>query len=406
MARNRIGVIGVGSAGIQTLAHMLAFSGKEYEVVSIYNPSIPGIGVGESTNESFIHALENGCDFEWTEDMKHLDATVKHCTQWHNWRENDFRTPLLGGAAAIHFNTFKLKDFALPRMKQKWGDRFSELCGNVDSMSQDENHVTLVIDGEEHKFDYVFDCTGFPKEYPEDDYELVEGIHLNHCIAHNKPDEKNNWGYTLHQATKNGWMFGIPLTSRTTYGYMFNDTMTTMEDAKEDFAKTIDVPVENIVEAEFKFRPYYTKKLIDGRIINNGNKAVFFEPMVANSIHLYDIINRYAIDYIICGIEAEDINKDFMIRCGVMLHTFHFHYHKGSNFDSVFWDNVKKDSPKFLEESETWNNFVKLMTEWHYEENSYRNIDNIPHGVTAWHPKAMYRLDKSMGHNYFKEKED
>mgnify|MGYP000394363711 CR=1 FL=1 len=43
---------------------------------------------------------------------------------------------------------------------------------------------------------------------------------------------------------------------------------------------------------EYHFKSYYAKQFLNGRIIKNGNAAIFFEPMSAFSLFLYDKINR------------------------------------------------------------------------------------------------------------------
>ena len=55
---NKLAVIGVGSAGIQSLCHFLAWLDKSWEIYSIHSPKIPISGIGESTNPRFLDAKQ------------------------------------------------------------------------------------------------------------------------------------------------------------------------------------------------------------------------------------------------------------------------------------------------------------------------------------------------------------
>jgi predicted dehydrogenase len=84
----RIAVIGIGSAGIQTLAHFLPFLPVDSEMVAIYDPAIKNLGIGESTNPSFTTAIERGLNFDILNDLDKLDGTYKLGTTYINWRDH------------------------------------------------------------------------------------------------------------------------------------------------------------------------------------------------------------------------------------------------------------------------------------------------------------------------------
>ena len=231
----KLGVIGIGSAGVLSLSYFIANLDKDWQVVSIHDPATPILGIGESTNPTFVEVLQNAFAFNLIDDLEELESTVKFSTKWINWREHSFYTPLLGGAVAIHFNNRKLKDFAFTRLKQYWKEKFQVLEGKVESVVNNNNQVDVIVNGELYQFDYILDCTGFPKDYNED-YQVMDYMPTNRAIVHSK-HLPANWGYTGHRATKNGWMFEIPLTTRQTFGYLFNDNITSKEEAQEDFSK-------------------------------------------------------------------------------------------------------------------------------------------------------------------------
>ena len=176
-------IVGVGTAGIQSLSHFLSFLGKDWNVFSIRDPEISPIGIGESTNPNFVLGIERGMDFNIIEDLEAINGTLKFGTKYSNWRCLDFVNPFIGGNVAVHFDSSKFSEFSLPRLSSRWGDRFKEIVGSVTSIENVENNVRVVVNGNKYIFDYVIDCTGFPKSYK--DYYLVPDAPVNRCLVHN-----------------------------------------------------------------------------------------------------------------------------------------------------------------------------------------------------------------------------
>jgi tryptophan halogenase len=348
----KFAVIGLGTAGIQSIAHYLYYLPNDWTVTSINNPQKPIVGIGESTNPVFITALENALDFNLYDELieGNLNSTIKFGTYMQNWREKDFINPLIGGTVAIHLDTFKLQEFALPKFRSKWNEKFKELQGEVTSVIDLGDKVLITVDGIDHTFDYVMDCRGFPTSY--DDYTVLPEL-TNHCLVHNVLIGSDTKA-TGHIATKDGWMFVVPLKNRTSYGYLFNDSITDLNTAKENFSKEINVPIIELNNIEYKFKPYYSNNIIKNRICLNGNKAVFFEPMFANSLFMYTVINRRFMEVIKQNnlnneIENNEVKELVKNVYGMIC----YFYHGGSSFDTPFWNYVSFNSNLFL------NNFPK-----------------------------------------------
>jgi tryptophan halogenase len=338
----KLAIIGLGSAGIQSICHFLSYLNKDSEVWSIYDPNIKILGIGESTNPSFTTMLELGTDFDIMRDLNELDATYKLGTYYINWRKQEFLNPLLSGSLAIHFNNFKLKDYAIPRLKDKWREKFKVLEGKVDFINNNINNVEIYINNKVYSFDFLIDCRGFPESY--NDYHVFDDAPVNSALVHNIYGVSKSWNYTVHKATKDGWMFEVPLSSRHSYGYLYNKNITSVEQARINFSKEIGVELTDLENIEYNFKSYYTKNLIENRIIKNGNRSVFFEPMFANSLWLYDQVNRIAWDYINQKVD-QDLGNYHFVDCCVMVHDMiHFHYHGGSIFNSDFWQEIPKIS--------------------------------------------------------------
>jgi hypothetical protein len=398
----KIAVIGVGSAGIVCISHLLAWlKGSEWQITSIHNPKKNILGIGESTNPSFTNNLEYGLNFDYNTDLTPLNGTIKFGSKFVGWRNHEFINPLMGGAVAIHFNSSKLQAFAFDRFNTQWKNKFNELIGDVSEIKSDSTCATITVDGVNHEFDFVIDCSGFPKSYEE--YEIIHPETVNRCLVHNIDEDNestNQWNYTLHKATPDGWMFGVPLTNRKSYGYLFNDNITDVSDAKKNFANIINVPEDKLDDIEYKFKSYRAKKLIDGRIIKNGNAACFFEPLSANSLFIYDTINKLIIDYIEDGdlSKADECNYNFYGVSNQVITMIHFFYKGGSTYKTDFWNITSKKSEKFIETDSTFMEIQKHLTKM----NSDRHYYPI---VSIFNSKNFILLDSDshFGYNTFKK---
>lgn len=391
--KKRLGIVGVGSAGILALCHFLPHLDKDWEIVSIYDPTKPILGIGESSNPSFITALEKAAEFNMLEHSHELDGTYKFGTMWKNWRDHQFLGPLLGGSAAIHFNNFKLREFIIPRLKRIWGDKFSTITGNVDELTNVGTHVKLVVDGVEHALDYAMDCRGFPTNW--NNYHVCPTMQVNHALVHNI-EKPGDWEYTGHRATRNGWMFEIPLTTRQSYGYLFNDKITNIEDAKQDFSNEINVPVEELQDIEYKFQSYYSTAVCDGRIMKNGNRAIFFEPISATSIFVYDQANKLFFNYLIGHFKTkEEVNNNFVDVAKAIEELIYWFYHGGSIYDTPFWQNAKSTLAPIVQSSSLLRTLIPSFRKW--------NSNSTPVYAETWFyaPHLMKKLDRDFGFNYF-----
>lgn len=391
-------VIGAGTSGIQSVCHYLAFLGSHgWTITLIHSPNINTLGIGESTNPPFLESLEDAANFNIIDDLPELDATLKFGTRYAKWRDDTFTIPVLTGHAAVHINTFKLQKFVLPRLKSIWGDKFQIIEGTVSSVENTEDSVQVIVDDQELHFDFAVDNRGFPASY--DDYHVIEDNPVNYALVHNKP-ETATWHATLHQATPDGWMFGVPLTSRTSYGYMFNSNTTTREQAKINFSKEIDVPVEQLDNIEYKFKSYYIKKVLDKRILKNGNRAVFFEPMFANSLFLYKHTDKLFISYIKHGIPESHVNNVFIDMAKDVEEVICYFYHGGSQHDTEFWNAVKPYASKKLESSKSFQ-IMKSVARRQYKNKQFDPEINDYSWVFA--EKHMMYIDEKLGYNYFSQ---
>jgi len=389
----KLGVIGAGTAGILTLTHFCTWLDNSWKVYSIHDPKKKILGIGESTNGGFVNVLQLGLDFALghPSDMAFLDATLKFGSLFHNWRKEDMLNPLLDGSTAVHFNNFKFREFAYGRLERLWPQKFRSLEGEVQKLKSLPDRVSAVIDGQEHEFDYVMDCMGFPDDFAG--YTMSDCTPVNRCLIHNQKPPYEFKPYTDHIAHKHGWMFGVPLQSRKTYGYLFNDNMISKEAALEDMRQ--ELGVEKIEGGEYLFKCYYANSIIEGRICKNGNKALFFEPLVANSIFLYIFTARQFYDFITGTADETASNAAFVKMVQQMEDLITYYYQGGSIHDTEFWRFASQKSKKRLETREP---FHQLMA-------TYRDLRSrglLQHGPAyALAPHNWRLIDDALGYHSF-----
>jgi tryptophan 7-halogenase len=389
-----VAIIGAGTAGILSACYCCSNLGKGWAITSIYDPSKKILGIGESSNPSFISALEEAINFNIHDDLPALDATHKFGTKFINWRKNDYLFPLIEGNCAIHFNNFKLQELVFPRLKKAWPKKFSEILGSVSSVENKIDYVEVVVDNVTYEFDYVIDCRGFPEDYS--DYHIEDRLPVNHCLVHNF-NEPGEWKYTGHRAHQNGWMFEIPLTTRKSYGYLYNDSITTKDHALDDFSKEIGIDKADWQGIEYKFKPFYSKNVFDGRIMKNGNRAIFFEPISATSIFSYDQANRIFIAYLIGQIkDVETVNKEFTSVAEAVIDIICYFYHGGSNYDTDFWKYAQNITTSRVKDSK----MLRVLVP-EYKEALRRDLPKS--GPTwFWKAKDILKFSEAFGYNYFK----
>jgi hypothetical protein len=386
-----IAVIGVGTAGILSLSHILGYMPKDWAVTSIFDPSIPILGVGETAGPIVLQSLFKGCNFTFA-DIDQLDGTFKYGSHFINWRENDVKVNVLPPEVGIHFNNFKLKEYALPRFAEIHGDRFRQLQGSVSNIVSYNDHADIQVDSQTFSFDWIIDCRGYPTDYT--DYSISDVIPVNHCLVNMIP-EPGSWEWTYHTAHKNGWMFGIPLQSRQGWGYLYNDTITAREDAVDDIAERFNTPKEQLTLKEFSFKNYFAKEFMVGKVLKNGNRALFFEPIEAMSGYFYDQVMKHFFDVLLGERTALSINTE-LNRIAEDLETFiAYLYHGGSTYDSEFWKITKAKCSKHIQQDERFNWYMDLLK----DAASMRDRTDLKLYGT-WNSTNWIDFDKNLGYHY------
>ena len=338
-------VVGAGTVGVMSVLHFLYYS--KHKITCIHSSTKDILGIGESSNVQLPDLLWKSIQLN-PYNEKDLELSFKYGVKYQNWREKDFFSPIIPNEYAIHFDNFRLAKVCFEKCKKIYKERFEEkdiVVNDIDSLKKD--------------YDFIIDCRGYPDDYS--DYYMSE-LPLNHCLVKAIP-EKGSFDFTYHYAHRNGWMFGIPLKTRQGWGYLFNDRLTSIDDAVENISEIFNEKTEYSNLREFKFKPYRCKTFLKDNILKNGNRAIFYEPLEALSGVFYDKINRTSFDYL-CGNRSEDQVNVEINQAALQYERFiAFVYHGGSIYNSAFWqDAVKRckniigdyDFSKNLKHKDVW----------------------------------------------------
>jgi hypothetical protein len=389
---NNIAVLGAGTAGLISCCHLLAWLPSEYTVTLIHDPLLPILGIGESTSTQIPYSLYYGTGFHVLDKDNFLDSTVKHGVKYVNWRDREIFTKIPTPYHAIHFNNYKLKEFCIQEFNNRWGSKFEEIQGALKIIDNTEKNVKVLINDQPFEFDYVIDCGGYPTDYS--DYDILDTIPVNHCLVHTV-EQKGDWNFTYHIAHRHGWMFGIPLQTRQGWGYLYNDKITTKAEAIENLTELLpNVDVNKL--REFQFKNYRAKKFIDNRIVKNGNKSLFYEPLEALSGWFYDQVIRSFCDVAVTKkLSREDMNQRLYTIAQDYELFICYMYHKGSTFDTNFWSDAKEKCSNRLNSSTKFKNNVKFLQQIKSEHYSNQSVVQ-PFSYDVWK-----MIDKDFGFNYF-----
>jgi hypothetical protein len=317
----KITIIGRGNAGCISAMHFAHFrntTNKKVEIELIYDSTIPPVPTGQGTTVDFPDLLFRTF---FTDYINKFPTTIKNGIMYENFGSKNKKIfhPFALGRYALHFEPKSFQDYVCNNL-------------NIDFNETDEN----IKDYDEIDSDYIIDCRGTPKEL--DGYEKLVNP-LNCSLLSSLPKKENDVEYTRSIAHKNGWCFYIPLPDKTSLGYLFNDTITSVDEAIEDFKKEFKVQKINKV---FPFKQYVLKEpIINERVMVNGNKLFFLEPLEATAMGCYIKASRFYFDYIFNGVDKKLTKlkvKDYVYK---LQNFILWHYATGSVYDTIFWKHAK-----------------------------------------------------------------
>ena len=251
---------------------------------------------------------------------------------YKNWarNNNDFLYKLGGNAMSYHYEPGLLRDTFLK----------SNIVNFIEGNFEPKDIPK--------EYDLVFDCRGRTANN-WNEYDMVESP-VNCCLLGRVNCPRGPEVWTENIATPDGWCFKIPLMDGYSYGYVFNDKITSIEEAKINFEKLFNVKTTNVVP----FNNYIAKNFTDdNRIFKNGNRLFFFEPLESTATPMYGNFVQIMIEGIFTG-ELEKKKNEYREKIYEVHDWILWHYYYGSNYNTKFWKYAQelsrshKYSQKFL----------------------------------------------------------
>jgi tryptophan halogenase len=371
MNRKKITILGAGNAGCVTALGYIwinKLSGADTEIELIYDPNSSPEVVGQATLIDHPLLLWKIVGFDWYNNNIH--ATFKSGILYEGWgQKNDkWFHPFPPGTMGMHYCPWLMQKTVLE------SGAFKVIEDRIDNYDD--------IDS-----DFIFDCRGKPDDFSN--YHILD--HPINSVILGQPNwDTSNEYWSRHVATPDGWTFVIPTRSTSPsnnycVGYCYNKDITSKEDAEKNFLSMFDVNIKKHIE----FKNYVAKNpIIDNRIILNGNRLFFLEPLESSSSQSYFTWALMTQNFIMNG---DQNPSKYILDYIKKTHNFIlWHYQMGSKYETPFWDYAKKFSfedpffDKCLEYVKTNPNHVLPgLTDVSYAQWHAYNIKNWYDGVAG-----------------------
>ena len=349
----RIAVVGRGTAGslaAASVTNLLPDGG--HELHHIYDSRIPVIGVGEGSWPSLVQQLQQLTKLSHETVQKRLNGTRKYGVAFEGWGRNnrDF----------THYFTPQQVSYAYHLSADLMAEMLHEstharhIDAKVLNITRVEGGARVEFEGlaPEH-YDLVFDARGFPRELHPDQHIDISFIPTNTAVIRRCPSiiEEERDGpvlqptYTRAVARPHGWIFVIPLTAHTSYGYIFNRDVSNLAEVESDFDAFLETDGVSEFEqrAVIQFPNFVHRQIFDGAVARIGNAAAFMEPLEATAIVSAQLqvgmVLQIRLNRSIENLErdAPMVNR-FLINNMLCYGLFvGWHYSCGSKYDSGFW---------------------------------------------------------------------
>ena len=350
----RVAVVGQGTAGSLAAASVTRLLPEgDHELHHIYDSRIPVIGVGEGSWPSLVQQLQQLTDLPHETVQRRLKGTRKYGVAFEGWGRSDRDFTHYFTPQQVSYGYHLAADRMAELLQE--GTKAHHIDAKVNGIErvQGEGAEVEFEDGSRERYDLVFDARGFPRQLDPDRHIDISFIPTNTAVIRRCPaiirDERDGpvrqHTYTRAVARPHGWVFVIPLTAHTSYGYIFNRDVTDLADVESDFDRFLDADGVREFEqrAVISFPNFVHRQIFDGAVARVGNSAAFMEPLEATAIvsaqlqigmvlHIRlnrsieqlegdsPVVNRFLVNNILC----------YGLFVG-------WHYSCGSNYDSDFW---------------------------------------------------------------------
>ena len=318
----KIAIIGAGNAGCISALHFYYYSHDKYEIEIYHSPGEHPIErVGQGTVVPPGATIAGVLDLNWYAPENPIGATFKSGILYEGW----------GKTKDEIFHSFPMYNMSMHYVPQKLSNAVLE-SGLFKVKQQTINDPEKEIDA-----DMIIDCRGRHNR-DKDNYEPLINP-LNSALLYRKEGRDPYLHYTRTVATPNGWTFVVPNSDSVSYGYLYNNTITSKEDATEDFLERFELPE---IDGDLTFENYIAKNVCVGeRTFLNGNRCGFLEPLEATATGFYQNVCQAIYCTTIGAIPRQSVNtyvREEMFRLEKFIL---WHYQFGSKYDTPFWKYAK-----------------------------------------------------------------
>ena len=407
--KKRVIVVGAGTAGVIVASLLQQHYGDVVEITVIYDGAKDSIGVGEGTRIDINDYLKK-INLSGIDLIKNAEATIKLVIQFRNW------LPKSSYFHPFHWKETKSQRIQLPNnittshCFYEMMTKFSidsllsyDDCSTVPSTLKEdyayhidgvlfsryirsifkktiqfiEDKVVDVICNENSiasirlenngilTGDYYIDCSGFSKllygKLNNLKWKDVSSIlPINRALIQQIPIKScaDIPSHTVSEATKDGWIWQIPVGSRYGTGYLYSSNFTTDDKARIEFDNWLNKNHNERLTSDriIKYDSGYYENFCASNCAAIGLASGFVEPLEATGITLIFRQIEYLIkhDVIFSNIEynRQSASKENKLFYEELISFIDLHYCT-NRIDSEFWEyktNTKTEYVRNFEE--------------------------------------------------------
>lgn len=395
--KKHIVILGGGTAGFYTALYMNKIL-PTCEITLIRDVEIGIVGVGEATTPHFSNSLVNFLGLNIFEILKETNGSIKNGIKFVNWNgdgqsyfhpfgewisnfsvENIWNSQshpvflqqciskgkaikdysyahrlseknqidLFNLGWALHFDAALMARYLEKKSLERGINIIDEKYKSANFDSDDYIESLNFESGNKLNCDFVFDCSGFRREligklFKEKWHSYKKYLPMNTAIPF-WLDTEILEPYTTSTAMKNGWMWKIPLPSRTGLGYIFDNNYITVEQAKNEVEEYLNQSIEirKIIEFDAgKFENVWVKNCMAIGLSSN-----FLEPLESTSLWLTVSQLETVKDFINDifrpnNLVQKSFNEIISTNVDECMYFIYLHYMTKRN-DSEFWKNFR-----------------------------------------------------------------